>query len=290
MQRITLIRHGESTWNAAKRWQGHSDPPLTIAGRHQARALERRLAPLLARADRVESSDLKRVTTTAELAGAAPLERPGWRELYLGDWEGLYHHEVEARFGDQLRALRHGEPVKLGGGESWFDLRDRAGAELKRLCDDLPPDGQGVVFCHGGVILALVSAAFDLPESLPRRVGRLVNTSVTELGIEADGTTVLLRYNDASHLLDREPRARHGVRVARLVVGADAEHAWPPTAEPADPIDIEGTGDVLRGYAHEIIGTGGRARLGPLTTEAHVQVRENALILVDYNLNARRHL
>ena len=42
---LVLVRHGESTWNAERRLQGQLDPPLSEAGRAQARAL----APLVAR-------------------------------------------------------------------------------------------------------------------------------------------------------------------------------------------------------------------------------------------------
>ena len=34
-----LIRHAESTWNAAGRWQGHGDPPLSARGVLQAERL-----------------------------------------------------------------------------------------------------------------------------------------------------------------------------------------------------------------------------------------------------------
>ena len=63
--RIILVRHGETDWNAERRWQGHSDRPLNEAGRRQAEELAARLdgAPI----DAVYSSDLLRAHETARL-------------------------------------------------------------------------------------------------------------------------------------------------------------------------------------------------------------------------------
>ena len=41
---LLLIRHGQSEWNAVKRWQGIADSPLTDLGRRQAQAIGRSLA------------------------------------------------------------------------------------------------------------------------------------------------------------------------------------------------------------------------------------------------------
>jgi len=36
VSRLLLLRHGQSTWNAAGRWQGKADPPLSELGVRQA--------------------------------------------------------------------------------------------------------------------------------------------------------------------------------------------------------------------------------------------------------------
>ena len=41
--RLLLVRHGESTWNAARRMQGQLDPPLSDLGAVQARAIAERM-------------------------------------------------------------------------------------------------------------------------------------------------------------------------------------------------------------------------------------------------------
>jgi broad specificity phosphatase PhoE len=86
-----LIRHAESEWNAAGRWQGHGDPPLSARGREQAAALARELE-----GEGVEvliASDLARSAQTAAILGArwglAPTPDARLREIDVGRWTGL---------------------------------------------------------------------------------------------------------------------------------------------------------------------------------------------------------
>src|SRR4029079_5978402 len=60
---ILLARHGQSDWNATRRWQGHADRPLTEKGREHARALAERLRHV--ELDAVYSSALRRAADTA---------------------------------------------------------------------------------------------------------------------------------------------------------------------------------------------------------------------------------
>ena len=77
---LFLIRHAESTWNAARRWQGWGDPPLSERGLEQAEALARALAGEAI--DALFTSDLQRAAQTA-----APLARAlgaEWRRANCG--------------------------------------------------------------------------------------------------------------------------------------------------------------------------------------------------------------
>src|SRR6476469_1813140 len=67
MTTIYLSRHGQTDWNAQRRWQGHADPPLNEAGRRESLALGEALE---ARGiSRVYSSDLARARETAKIVG-----------------------------------------------------------------------------------------------------------------------------------------------------------------------------------------------------------------------------
>lgn len=67
---LVLLRHGESSTNAAGVFTGWSDPPLTAAGERQARRAARRLAAAGIRPDSVHTSVRGRAIRTAELVCA----------------------------------------------------------------------------------------------------------------------------------------------------------------------------------------------------------------------------
>ncbi|HEY8029028.1 MAG TPA: histidine phosphatase family protein [Gaiellaceae bacterium] len=97
MTTLLLVRHGETDWNAERRWQGHADVPLNGRGREQANALAEQLAG--ERIDAIYTSDLSRARVTAEIVGArvgvSVAVDPDLREIDVGSREGLTG-EIEA--------------------------------------------------------------------------------------------------------------------------------------------------------------------------------------------------
>ena len=155
---LLLIRHAESSWNAAGRWQGHGDPPLSDRGRAQANALARELARETI--DVLVSSDLRRAAETAAILGQArglqPELNPRLRELDLGDWEGLTSDEIERTAGDVLQRLNDGDlDVRPGGGENLREIEQRAFSVVTDLVDAHPGRRLAIV-THLGVIRALL--------------------------------------------------------------------------------------------------------------------------------------
>ena len=61
---VILIRHGETEWNKAKRFQGHKDSDLTENGKQQVEALGTRFQD--EELDKLYSSDLLRTQKTAK--------------------------------------------------------------------------------------------------------------------------------------------------------------------------------------------------------------------------------
>ena len=162
--RILLIRHGETPWNAAGRWQGHADPGLTGQGLAQARAVAQALAAETDRPwSRVVASDLARAHQTASaIASALSLSIESdarLRELDVGSWSGLTRAEIAARDAETLLAFEGGEPtIRPGGGESRLEIRERAQDFVRDLAERR--SGESVIIVtHLGVIRALVPGA-----------------------------------------------------------------------------------------------------------------------------------
>ena len=164
MSRLALIRHAESEWNAAGRWQGHGDPPLSARGREQAASLAAELAPL--RFELVVTSDLARaVETGAALAhalGIAPLACAGLRELDVGRWSGLTRREIAAGDAEALARFDSGDPAApAGGAESRADLARRVHASLATLRARQAGRRTAVV-THAGVLRAVLREDVEL--------------------------------------------------------------------------------------------------------------------------------
>lgn len=154
---VLLIRHAESEWNAAGRWQGQADPPLSERGVAQAEALAERLRG--APADVLRCSDLDRARRTAEILGAAwdrvPVLDPRFRELDVGDWAGLSRDDIARKDPETLAAFEAGDPdARPGGGETRREIRLRVRAAAAALLEEHA--GQRIALVtHLGVIRAL---------------------------------------------------------------------------------------------------------------------------------------
>jgi broad specificity phosphatase PhoE len=156
---IFLARHGESDWNAANRFQGHTDRPLTERGREQARAL----ADLVAR-EQIEAlytSPLRRAQETAEIVaartGLEPVSLPELREVDTGSWSGLSRPEVKARFPEGFERWVGGG-AGWDGGETYEEMAERVLRGLRSIAE-AHPGGRVLIVSHGGPIRAIHAAA-----------------------------------------------------------------------------------------------------------------------------------
>jgi probable phosphoglycerate mutase len=199
MSIITLIRHGETTWNAARRVQGQLESPLSERGIRQAEALaaSMRGQPLGA----LYASDLSRAHHTAlkiaEAAGAAVQIDARLRERHYGVFQGLTWDEIKLKFPDEFAVYKSQFPgVTIPGGESVDDFSARVLAVLEWIAGR---HAHAVVVAHGGLVDMLYRHASAIPIGAPRDYP-LPNASVNRFSY--DGRWHVEIFGDIAHLAE----------------------------------------------------------------------------------------
>lgn len=164
--RLILVRHGESEFNARNFFTGWADPPLTERGADQAHAVADQLAGLGVKVSSAFSSALQRARQTTEiilqrLPGTdAFVEDLALNERDYGDLTGLDKAQAADRWGaGQVRRWRRSYGEAPPGGES---LRDTAARTLPFYIRQILPavmrGGPTLVVAHGNSLRALVMA------------------------------------------------------------------------------------------------------------------------------------
>ena len=152
---LYLIRHGETDWNRAQRYQGQRDIPLNDTGRQQARrngAVLKTLLPQIAGYDFVSSPLSRAIETTKLVRDVMGLPTNEFRidsqllELNYGHWEGLLASELPELDADGAAAkARDPFAWRPNDGESYADLMQRVSLWLTSITRDT------VAITHGGV-------------------------------------------------------------------------------------------------------------------------------------------
>ncbi len=197
---VYLLRHAETTWNAARRFQGTHDSPLSEQGRRQVRSLVGvlRQLPLAA----VYSSPLQRAQETAQALAEAhglPLVlADGLRELHMGEWEDRLLDDLAVEDAERLQAWWDSpHTVRMPGGESLLEVQDRA----VRAFWDLAARHEGqtiALVAHGGVNKTVLLALLGAPLASYWRI-RQSNACINM--IEVDGAQPrVIALNETAHL------------------------------------------------------------------------------------------
>jgi 2,3-bisphosphoglycerate-dependent phosphoglycerate mutase len=165
MPTLVLLRHGQSTWNAANLFTGWHDVDLTGAGEDEARAAGRLMADEGLEIDIVHTSLQRRAIRTANLALEeldrlwVP-QRRHWRlnERHYGALQGLNKAETTARYGaEQVHVWRrsyHVPPPPLEPGDERHPRHDPRYATLP---DDLLPASE----CLADVVTRMMPYWYD---------------------------------------------------------------------------------------------------------------------------------
>lgn len=164
MTKVIFIRHGQTSWNKEKKYQGHSDISLNENGLRQAELVGKRLA--VEKINAIYSSDLLRARQTAEHIAqyhALPIiTKQGFREINFGVWEGLTYQEIMESW-PAIFTTMYSQPSLTcpPQGESFDMMRQRVIMEL-RPCITNHQNETIVIVSHGGTMRAILCAALGI--------------------------------------------------------------------------------------------------------------------------------
>ncbi|NDJ19632.1 histidine phosphatase family protein [Myxacorys almedinensis] len=235
--RVILVRHGESSYNAERRVQGHCDlSSLTDKGEAMATQVATALQELTF--DAVYSSPLQRAKRTAEiilsgLTTPPPLQTTDdLKEISLPLWEGLPFTEVEAKYPDEFQDWKdqpHKLKMTLPDGTEFFPIAALF-EQARRFWQTLLSDHAGqsiLVVAHSGINRSLIYSAISLqPEHYHRFQISNCGISILNFAGELGQPVQIESLNMTSHLGEALPNLRPKHQGPRLLLVRHGETEW----------------------------------------------------------------
>lgn len=198
---VYFIRHGQTDWNAQRRFQGSQDIPLNEAGCTQAQAIASRFAGT--KFSRIYHSPLKRAEKTAQILcehSPAPLVCiPELCEVRMGCWEGMNFAQVKEEMPEEYaRYMADRKHVAPPGGESFLELQKRALEAMNVILRNETEDF--AVVAHGAIFKALFCAYMHIDLDHLNAFD-VANGSVSVVDFK-NGQPKMITLNDLSHFSD----------------------------------------------------------------------------------------
>ncbi len=202
--RVIFVRHGQTNFPIDRIYcDEREDPALNEDGKAQAKGAADLLKNMEIGAVYASPALRTRMTAgaIAKHHGLGIEYNDALRERRFGIWEGLYFHEIEQNFTDEFQQWKQDQAgFAPSGGESAYDLYDRAALVLDRIV----ADNRGntvVVVSHVGPIRVLLAESIGMPVQSFRSL-RIdpASLSCVDYGSKQNNL-LLLNYVEQSRLL-----------------------------------------------------------------------------------------
>ena len=192
MNKLILLRHGQSQWNLENKFTGWKDVPLTEKGESEAKKAGELIKKHNIYIDNVFSSILERAIKTAEIAlkevnlihlwdnnKLIMIRDKKLNERDYGDLVGLNKQETANKFGkEQVHIWRRSFDVPPPNGESLKDVVDRVSPYFKKYIKPLLDQNKNILIAaHGNSLRAMIIelgmykpeeiSSIELPTGLP---------------------------------------------------------------------------------------------------------------------------
>lgn len=198
-----IVRHGQSIGNLRLMFLGHTDMDLSDLGRKQADVTCERLSDVDFAL--IASSDLTRAYNTAlphaNARGVEVYTDKRFRELYCGDWEGMFVEDIKAKYGELYtdRWVHGFGEFVMPNGEAMASCVER----MTEGCIELAKANPGaniLIASHGGAIRGFYASVLGIaPAEVGDKLGWASNASYSI--VEYDGEKFIpVAYSLDDHL------------------------------------------------------------------------------------------
>jgi len=182
MNKLVLLRHGQSQWNLENRFTGWKDVPLTEKGIEEAKNAGQLIKKNNIKFDKIFSSVLQRANKTAEIA----MKEAEMKHLFnnnqlnytkdqslnerdYGDLVGLNKAETADKFGkEQVHIWRRSYDISPPNGESLKDVLNRVSPYFESNISPLIVDEKNILIAaHGNSLRAImIKVGLHKPEEI----------------------------------------------------------------------------------------------------------------------------
>ena len=171
MNKLILLRHGQSQWNLEKKFTGWKNVPLTEKGEIEAKKAGELIKKHKIHIDYIFSSVLERANKTAEIAiieanltnlinnnKLIMTRNENLNERDYGDLVGLNKEETANKFGkDQVHIWRRSYDTPPPNGESLKNVVDRVSPYFKKNIKPLLDQNKNILIAaHGNSLRAMM--------------------------------------------------------------------------------------------------------------------------------------
>ncbi|MHA1228067.1 MAG: histidine phosphatase family protein [Candidatus Hodarchaeales archaeon] len=199
--KLFLVRHGESTGNKNKIYQGHKDYPLSEKGKEQAIALRERMIKKGITPNEIYSSDLSRASQTADIINEVfnvPIYKySGLRELDLGIYSGKHASEIKALGDNVIGKFFDDYSLKIPEGESINDMIKRIEIAFREIIsrhENYSNGNQILIVAHGGTLFHILDSILKIFK--PPANQWFDNCKMQEINRNPDGSWIIESFNE----------------------------------------------------------------------------------------------
>ena len=171
MNKLILLRHGQSQWNLENKFTGWKNVPLTEKGEEEAKKAGQLIKKHKIQIDYIFSSVLERANKTAEIAIVEAnltdlmnnnklimTRNENLNERDYGDLVGLNKQETANKFGkEQVHIWRRSYDIPPPNGESLKNVVERVSPYFKKNIKPLLDQNKSIlIVAHGNSLRAMM--------------------------------------------------------------------------------------------------------------------------------------